>query len=728
MPRSIVDASRFNPQALAALSADEQHFHHVLAVVSAQLAGFQQQLAELRKQQVPQGGARFQRDLEIHSLSQQYHRLSRLGTEICLGRFDRRAGSSVYIGRIGVRDDDGRPLLVDWRTPEAAPFFAATLQEAMGVVRRRRFRWAAGLVIDSWDEWLDLDVDQEQTGLQDSQSAFLASLAANRSGRMTSVLATIQADQDEIIRADARGCTVVDGGPGTGKTVVALHRAAYLAFHGHDPVLYVTKHPRLAAYVRDVLPSLGEEDVPVASLEELYVETAARRDAPPELSRAKGDVRMADAIDRALRFFQGLPDEAVLADLPDGEVVIRPRHWREALETCTETQHVPRRRELLEAVGELLSEPAVSRDLQVRQALWATWPDLSATELVGDLLRHRALLRHCTPWLSSPVQEAILADARDNDGWHRSDLPLLDYALQRLGLPPAAAEPAAELRLRRAAAKAAVADLMEAAGEGSALHLLRDTTADRLAPIDELLEPPDALPPAALSDRVFAHVVVDEAQDLTGMEWLALLWRCPSRSVTAVGDRAQSREPFDETWAARLADAGLPGARVLRLTINYRTPAVLMRPAAAVIHAARPTVEVPEAIRSDGSPLVVEHVGGEADLVDVAVARAVELVAAGGTAGVVTRAGRHRADSPPAVTFFTPADLHGLEMDAVVIVEPAELWDDTEAAAASLYVTLTRATQAVYVVHRRDLPACALPMLERAGSAPGGQPAVSTAE
>jgi hypothetical protein len=708
LPRSILDVSRFSPQALHALAADDQHFRQVLDVVAAQLGALAQRTAELRMQRVPQGGALLQRDLEIHSLSQRHHRLSRLGTAICLGRFDRRDGSRIYVGRIGVRDDDGRPLLVDWRTPAAAPFFAATLRESMGVIRRRRFRWSGGLVIDSWDEWLDLDVEQEPTGLQDAQSAFLASLAANRSDRMSSVLSTIQADQDEIIRARARGCTVVDGGPGTGKTVVALHRAAYLAFHGHDPVLYVTKHPRLATYVRDVLPSLGEEDVPVASLEELYVDTASRPDAPPRLGRLKGDVRMAGAIDSAVRVFQDLPDAAVVAELPDRDVIVRPRHWREALETCTQTQHVPLRLELLDAVGELLSAPAVSADLQVRRALWRTWPDLTGTQVVGDLLRHRALLRRCAPWMTSQEQEAILADARGNDGWHSTDLPLLDYARQRLGLPPTVAEPTAELRLRRATAKAAVADLMEAAGEGSALHLLRDDTF-------ELLEPADQPPPAALTDRMFAHLVVDEAQDLTGMEWLALLWRCPGRSVTAVGDRAQSREPFAESWPERLAAVGLPHASVLRLSVNYRTPAILMRPAAAVIRAARPTAALPETIRSDGSPLTVERLPEQADLVAAALARAVGLVADGGTAGVVSHASRHRSESPTAVTFFTPADLQGLEMDAIVIVEPAELWDDTEAAAASLYVTLTRATQAVCVLHQRDLPACALPMLTPTG-------------
>ena len=175
--------------------------------------------------------------------------------------------------------------------------------------------------------------------------------------------------------------------------------------------------------------------------------SATRRGEPSELGRLKGDVRMAEAIDRAMRFFQDLPDDVVVAELPDRDVVVRPGHWREALQTCAETQHVPLRLELLDALGELLSAPGVSGNQQVRQALWTTWPDLSATRLVGDLLSHRALLRHCTPWLSAREQEAILADARDNEGWHVTDLPLLDYAHHRLGRPPAPVESAAELRL-----------------------------------------------------------------------------------------------------------------------------------------------------------------------------------------------------------------------------------------------------------------------------------------
>lgn len=412
----VFDERRFSPTALAALASDSAHLGAALEVVADVVRDLDDRRAQLRLLQVPAGAARMQRDLEVQTISRRLHVLSRIGTDLCLGRFDRQDGSRVYVGRLGLRDAAGGTLLVDWRTTEAEPFFAATLRRPLGVVRRRRFRWAEGVVVDAWDEWLDLGVEQEETGLQDAQSAFLASLAASRTGRMTSVLATIQADQDEIIRADGRGCTVVDGGPGTGKTVVALHRAARLAFASQDAVLYATKHGRLATYVRDVLPSLGEDDVPVASLEELYAERATRRDPQPQLSRLKGDARMVAAVERAVAFFEDLPQETLVVELPDRDVVVRPTHWQEALDTCAETQHVPRRTELLSSLGELLSAPELSRHAAVVSALRSTWPDLSPAGLVTDLLTHRGLLAHCAPELTADERAAIRQDAASRHG------------------------------------------------------------------------------------------------------------------------------------------------------------------------------------------------------------------------------------------------------------------------------------------------------------------------
>lgn len=218
---------------------------------------------------------------------------------------------------------------------------------------------------------------------------------------------------------------------------------------------------------------------------------------------------------------------------------------------------------------------------------------------------------------------------------------------------------------------------------------------------------------------MFGHVVVDEAQDLTAAEWQVLLWRCPSRSFTVVGDRAQSRSPFPEAWEERLAAVGLPRARVLRLSINYRTPASLMAPAAAVTTAARPDVLVPESVRTGGRPLVVERADDGVHLVAAAVTRAVELLGGRGTAGVVLHPDRARPPAPEGLAFYAPEDLQGLEMDVVVIVEPVELWQDDEAAAPSLYVTLTRATQSVVLLHQRELPAAAVPLLQHLAPAAG---------
>jgi DNA helicase IV len=710
----VIDERRFSPRALASLAPDIAHLDTAAALVAEQLCDLVDRRAELRLQQVPAGAPRLQRDLEIEALSRRIHTLSRLGTDLCLGRFDRRDGSRVYVGRLGLSDSAGVTVLVDWRTPEAEPLFAATLKRPMGVVRRRRFRWASGKVVDSWDEWLDLGAEKEDSGLQDAQSAFLASLAASRTGRMTSAIATLQADQDEIVRADGRGCVVVDGGPGTGKTVVALHRAAHLAFTRQDAVLYVTKHSRLATYVRDVLPSLGEEDVPVVNLEELYAERANRRNPQPELSRLKGDRRMVDAVDRAVAFFEDLPQETVVVELPDREVLVRPSHWVEALTTCGETQHIPRRTELLVAVGELLAAPELARHPALVGALRRSWPDLSPTGVVADLLTHRGLLAHCAPWLTAEQRAAIRADALAHEGWHLTDLPLLDVARQRLGPQPVAEVTAAELTQRRAAAQATVEELARAAGDGSALHLLTQTHPDHVQPAD-VLEPESAPAARTLGQRTFTHVVVDEAQDLTGVEWAVLRWRCPSRSFTVVGDRAQSRAPFHESWQERMAAAGLPQARVLRLSINYRTPIALMTPAAAVISAARPDVSVPEAIRPGGRPMLLERTDDGAAPVAKAVAQAIELLGGQGTAGVVLHPERARPTAPEGITFYTSEDLQGLEMDVVVIVEPAELWPQSDkASAASLYVALTRATQSVVVLHSRELPECALPLTRHA--------------
>lgn len=253
-------AAKGNPDLVA---ADARHFAAITASLEETIADLTQRLETTRRR--PGGGGQdaLDRDLEIHRLTARLRTLQRFGVDLCLGRIVATDGRTQYIGRLGLSDRQGRPLLLDWRSPAAEPFFGATHGTPMGLVSRRRYRWTCGRITDYWDEVFTAQGLDSQAALDD-QSAFIASLGSDRSDRMRDVLGTIQADQDAIVRAGSRGALVVDGGPGTGKTVVALHRTAYLLYadprlgHRKGGVLFVGPHEPYLAYVSDVLPSLGE--------------------------------------------------------------------------------------------------------------------------------------------------------------------------------------------------------------------------------------------------------------------------------------------------------------------------------------------------------------------------------------------------------------------------------------------------------------------------------------
>src|SRR5207237_1349226 len=256
-----------------------------------------------------------ERDMEIHRLTARLRTLRRFGLDLCLGRIVRADNAEpVYVGRLGLTDREGRRLLVDWRSPAAEPFFGATHARPMGLASRRRYRWTRGRVGDYWDEVFTPDGLEGHAALDD-QSAFIASLGAGRSDRMRDVLATIAADQDAIIRAGSRGALVVDGGPGTGKTVVALHRAAYLLYS--DPrlrhgVLFVGPHEPYLAYVADVLPSLGEEGVQLCTVRDLVAEGAAAAiETDPDVVRLKSSADLVTAIETAVRFYEEPPTKGM---------------------------------------------------------------------------------------------------------------------------------------------------------------------------------------------------------------------------------------------------------------------------------------------------------------------------------------------------------------------------------------------------------------------------------
>src|SRR5271170_463257 len=323
----------------ALIAGDDQHFAAIAESLEQSIADLSGRLdAELR---APGGLGQkaMDRDAEVHRLAARLRVLRRFGLDLCLGRMvsaDTR--TPAYVGRLRLTDSAGRRLLLDWRSPAAEPFFGATHANPMGLTSRRRYRWTRGRVSDYWDEVFTADGLVGHAALDD-QSAFIASLGSSRSPRMRDVLGTIQADQDAIIRAGSRGALVVDGGPGTGKTVVALHRTAYLLYsdprlgHRRGGVLFVGPHQLYLAYVSDVLPSLGEDGVQISTLRDLLPEGAtATTETDPEVARLKSSAELVKAIEPAVRFYEKPPAEGTTVETPWSAVWLSADDWAEAFE------------------------------------------------------------------------------------------------------------------------------------------------------------------------------------------------------------------------------------------------------------------------------------------------------------------------------------------------------------------------------------------------------------
>ncbi|MFW3170260.1 RNA polymerase recycling motor ATPase HelR [Geodermatophilus sp. CPCC 206100] len=701
-----------SPKADPALIArDEEHFAAVAESLQQSIADLTDRLDAERRSAGGTGQEALDRDLEIHRLTARLRTLRRFALDLCLGHM---VGADdpepVYVGRLGLTDGAGRRLLVDWRSPAAEPFFGATHAHPMGLTSRRRYRWTRGRITDYWDEVFTPDGFDGHAAALDDQSAFIASLGGTRSPRMRDVLGTIQADQDAIIRAGSAGPLVVDGGPGTGKTVVALHRTAYLLYS--DPrlgshrggVLFVGPHQPYLAYVADVLPSLGEEGVQTCTLRDLVPEGArAAVETDPDVARLKSSADLVGAVEAAVRFYEEPPTTGMTVATPWSDVWLGPDDWAEAFEAPDPgTPHNEAREQVWEALltilGDAHDDEDVSPDL-VRKALLQdrdlvsafnrAWPVLEAPDLVGDLWSVPAYLRRCAPWLG-PHEVAAL-QRRDARAWTVSDLPFLDAARQRLG------DPEAFRRRRRQEAvvaaeherMAGVIDELISADDSELLLMTSLRHQDlRDALVDEAALP--AAEPDVLAGP-FAHVVVDEAQELTDAEWQMLLLRCPSRSLTIVGDRAQARHGFPESWQERLERIGLGRVEVAGLSINYRTPAEVMAEAEPVIRAVLPDANVPTSIRSSGVPVV--H--GSASELGSIVESWLEEHAEGEGIGCVIGAPAFRATSR--VRSLTPELAKGLEFDLVVLVDPERFGTGIEGA-VDRYVAMTRATQQLVVL------------------------------
>ncbi|KAA2252548.1 AAA family ATPase [Solihabitans fulvus] len=701
--------------------------------------------------------ARWQRDVAVRTWSAQVMRLRGADNGLCFGRLDGHAGERRYIGRIGLLGDDldDAPLLVDWRAPVARPFYCATAANPEGVARRRQLHTRSRDILGFHDEVLDMGNLDTVNGERDTDSALLAAVNAPRTDSMRDIVATIQAEQDEIIRLGSGGVLVIQGAPGTGKTAVALHRVAYLLYTQRErlsrrAVLVIGPNAGFLSYIGDVLPSLGETDVVFATLGELLPGLSVTATDWPDTQRVKGVATMVDVLVAAVADRQELPTAPIAIDLSDVTVRL-DRRVAESARDCARATGLPHneaREVFQDAVIASLTERAVrligtgwlrvggedevAEDLAadvraeldassaLRAAVDGLWPSLTPQRLLAELFASWDRLAVAASSLPAADRDALFR-AR-GDEWTVSDIPLLDEAIDLLG-PEIPADRSAE-RERSAANDYA----------RGVLQIL-DTEED---PAGELLRAVDLVDAAALSDRhaerdhrllaeraaadrdwTYGHVVVDEAQELSEMDWRAVMRRCPSRSMTVVGDLAQRQSAAGARSWADMLDSYVPGRWTYReLTVNYRTPAEIMAVAADVLAEADPAMSPPESVRRNGIAPWSRRVDA-ADLpIAVAVAVEGELGRVGdGSVAVIAPHGLTLDVSAPV---FTPYGAKGLEFDAVLIVEPQRILADGPRGAAELYVALTRATQRLGVLHTEPLPVSLCALVELA---PAAQPA-----
>lgn len=694
--------------------------------------------------------ARLEREVLVAERSGLLAALNAVDGSLCFGRIDLSDGATHHIGRIGIREDDEAhtPLLIDWRAPVARPFYLATGHTPMGLRRRRHLTTEGRVVTELHDEILDLG-DEERTGFEDptGDAVLLAALGSARTGRMGDIVRTIQAEQDRIIRAPHRGVLVVEGGPGTGKTAVALHRAAFLLYEHREllakrAVLIVGPNPAFLRYIGEVLPALGETGVLLATQGELFPGVHARGTDTPRAAAVKGGEPMAEVLALAVRDRQLLPEPGAPLVVPhdDGDLVLDWEIAYEARQAARDTRlphnlarpHFAFR--IIDALTAQLTErigadpyggpnllgpddiaqlgKAVAVSSEVHSAIDELWPALTPEGFLADYLAE--------PVYVPDADAEAIRRAPGEGSWTPADVPLLDEAAELIGNDDSAERAAAEaVRQERIAYAQGVLEL----SRGSETYEFEDEESERLAAHDiidaermaDRHEEADHRGAAerAAADRTwaFGHIIVDEAQELSPMAWRLLMRRSPTRSLTLVGDPAQtSEEAGVGSWERILEPYVGDRFEHVRLGVNYRTPAEIMELAARVLRAEDPSFEPPGSVRSTGEVPWTRDAG---DDLAGAVARAVaELTPAEGRLAVIAPAELHEEIAAPldgvtagaepdltrTVVLLDPRQAKGLEFDHVLVVEPARF------GTSDLYVALTRATQRLGIVHREELP------------------------
>ncbi|MDQ0826443.1 DNA helicase IV [Arthrobacter sp. B2I5] len=676
--------------------------------------------------------------------------LDAVDDRLVFGRLDLDSGEAQYIGRIGLTTEDLQRLMVDWRAPEAGHFYQATAFDRQGVRRRRHLILQGREVKAIEDDVLDAGMLTDDESLQ-GEGALLAALNSKRTGRMSDIVSTIQSEQDRIIRSSISGAVVVQGGPGTGKTAVALHRAAYLLYTHRDRlksagVLLVGPSSSFMKYIERVLPSLGETGVVMASVGRLMPGINAVPETDADVAAIKGRLDMAAIVANAVSNRMRVPAQNRILEVDGRKLTLTPRQVRRARERARATgkpynearvtfvkillrELTEQMTELVEAgnLGNNADRSYLAEDVRtardVRIALNLCWMPMTPEKLISDLFSKPQILEFCTPNLT-PAERALLQRPADAP-WTESDVPLLDEAAELLGeLDPAAGRGLAQQEHDRARdlanAKQTLVN-MEAAGVDPLM------SAEELAEQNREQEARQTAAERATSDRTwaFGHIVVDEAQELSPMQWRLLVRRCPLKSFTIVGDIAQTSSVAGaNSWQGALAPMFGDRWQLEELTVNYRTPSQIAEAAVRMANAAGLVVSAPKAVREGRWAPIIDEVGQGAVVSKLVEVLPEEIKALdGGLLAVIadgdllpeataalramygrrigTGAGSYEQD----IVVISPREAKGLEFDGVVVLEPSVMLNHEHGKVGDLYVAMTRATQRLRLIASQPVPA-----------------------
>lgn len=677
-------------------------------------------------------------------------RLDNVEERLVFGRLDMKDHATHYIGRISLLDEHSAPLLVDWRAPISAPFYQATAQEPLGVVRRRHIATRARTVTSVEDELLDVDQAQHQGLTLQGEGALMSALSSARSGRMGDIVATIQGEQDRVIRASDRGILVVQGGPGTGKTAVALHRAAYLLYTQRERlersgVLIIGPSRTFLRYIEQVLPSLGESGVVQMTIGDIVPGLSAQDDDPVDIAAIKGRAAFSRILREAVRLIPRLPERDQVLQVWNRRITLRIKDVQEALSRARRSgrpHNVARESfamglmellagRLIVEAGDASSTADIDPDdlrtwmseirdsVDARRAINLAWMPTQAPAFLRKLWSRPDLLAQANRKAGTPlsVEDLSLLYRAQDEPLTISDIPLIDELEELLGtLDLASAQKRRAEEQREKEERERANEALKATGLGGGI-----VTADML--MRQTQEAPSLRPLAerARADRswTYGHIVIDEAQDLSPMAWRCLLRRCPSRSMTVVGDLDQKRgHRRPHSWKQALGPAARAFNEEFVLSISYRTPRALTRIAQAVMaQHGTPVLYPMEAVRDVPDCYQVSHT--HKDTLKECVSQIVSAMeerldreegeGKGRICVIVpdAQAQLWHADESGAsaldqrVSYLTAAGSKGLEFDSVVVVEPGAILDQ---GSGDLFVALTRATHDLHAVTTTQLP------------------------